>query len=181
MEDDFSHYHINQCWKARIWVCGLMLGLAFAALLLMDLQSRGYWFFALGLSVSYAVMSLWLFWYLHRKQHVMTGSTIWHQLFHWLGLMATIWMVSQFVNAGIIGSLPAGVITVTLLALTVYLIGVYSDITFVLIGVVLAIFAWVLGYLQAYLIIIMIPVVLIAALLIFVVVHRQKHKAIKGE
>ena len=73
-------------------------------------------------------------------------------------------------------SLSAGVVTLTLLALTIYLIGVYSDITFIFIGIMLAVLAYCLTYVQAYLSIIMVPVIILAAVVIFLIIHFEGRK-----
>ena len=120
-----------------------------------------------------------MFWYLNRGDGRFTRSTIWHQLLHWIGLLVALYLVHVFVSAGIISALAAGVVTITMLALTIYLVGIYSDIAFVLIGITLAICAYCLAYVQSYLSIIMIPVILVAAFIIFMVVHRDRRKAEK--
>lgn len=176
-----DNHHIRKRWKARLMVCGIMLALAFVSLVLMDIHSKAYWLYSQGLSVIYAVLSIWLFWYLNRGEHRFTRSTIWHQILHWVGLLAALYLVDLFVRAGIMGALPAGIVTITMLALTIYLVGIYSDIAFVLIGITLAICAYCLAYVQAYLSIIMIPVILVAALIIFLIIHREKRKAEKSD
>ena len=143
----------------------------------MDIHSRAYWLYSQALSVIYALLSLWLFWYLNRDDGRFTRSTIWHQILHWAGLMVALYLVTVFVRAGIMGALTAGVVTMTLLALTIYLVGIYSDIIFVLIGVTLGILAYCLAYFQAYLSVIMIPVIVVAGGAIFFIVHRERLKA----
>ncbi len=172
-----EHHHIRKTWKARLIVSGLMLVLAFVSLVLVDIHSKGYWYYCQALAVIYAILSTWLFWYLNRKDGRFTRSTIWHQILHWIGLLVALYLVNVFVRSGIMNALTAGVVTITMLALTLYLVGIYSDIIFVLIGITLAICAYVLAYVQTYLSIIMIPVIVVAALIIFVVVHRQRRKA----
>ena len=124
----------------------------------------------------YALLSLWLFWYLHRGEHKVHGGTIWHQLLHWLGLLLAVYITSIFVRTGVMASLQAGLMTLTLLALTIFLAGIYTDTSFMLIGITLAIFAASAALLQAYLSALMIPVILLAALVIFVILHREKKR-----
>ena len=169
-------HHLQKRWKARLFVCAIMLVLAFICIGLVDLHSSGYWFYSKILSGSYAILSIWLFWYLNRSNHQFRQSTVWHQLAHWAGLLVALYLINLLVNAGIMSSLTAGVVTLILLALTIYLIGVYSDITFIFIGLMLAILSYCLTYLQAYLSIIMIPVIVIAAVVIFFIVHRDKKR-----
>lgn len=171
-----EQHHLKRRWKARLLVCAIMLLLAFICIGLVDFHSAGYWFYSKVLSASYAVLSIWLFWYLNRGNKEFNETTVWHQLLHWAGLLVALYLIGLFVKSGVMNSLAAGVVTLTLLALTIYLIGVYSDITFIFIGIMLAILTYCLTYVQAYLSIIMIPVILLAALVIFFIVHRDKSR-----
>ena len=164
-------------WKARLLVCLLMLTLAFVGLVVMDLHPNGYWLYSQIMAALYAMLSLWLFWYLHRGQHKVHGSTIWHQMLHWLGLLLVVYLTSIFVSTGVMGSTQAGLVTLTLLALTIFLAGVYTDTSFMLIGITLAIFAAGAAMIQAYLSALMIPVILVAALVIYIMLHREKRRS----
>ena len=67
--------------------------------------------------------------------------------------------------------------SITLLALSVFLAGVYTDPMFLLIGITLGIFAVGAAMVQAYLSVIMIPVITIVALIIYVILHIQRKRA----
>lgn len=163
-------------WKARLFVSICMLVLALVGLIIMNIHSPAYWFYTQIMAGIYAVLSIGLFWYLNRGEHKIHRSTIWHQLLHWLGLICVIYLIAIFVNTGIMGSTQAGLVTLTCLALTIYLAGIYSDISFMLIGVTLAIFAAAAAVIESYLTVIMIPVLIIAAIVIYIIVHRQRRK-----
>lgn len=161
-------------WRARLIVSLTMLGLALVSLIVMDLHPRSYWVFSQIMAGLYAILSLWLFWYLHRGEHKVHTSTLWHQLLHWIGLLLAVYITSIFVSTGVMASLQAGLMTLTLLALTIFLAGVYTDTSFIFIGITLAIFAAGAALIQAYLSALMIPVILVAALIIYVLLHREK-------
>ena len=169
-------HHLKRRWRARLLVCAIMLLLAFITVGLVYFHSTNYWFYSKVLAGSYAVLSIWLFWYLNRGSGNFNGASVGHQIFHWLGLLVALYLVDLFVSSGVMNSLSAGVVTLTLLALTIYLIGVYSDITFIFIGIMLAVLAYCLTYVQAYLSIIMIPVIILAAVIIFFIVHLEGRK-----
>jgi len=172
-EDRTKHSHKR--WKARLFVCITMLALAFVGLIIMDLHTKAYWLYSRIMAGLYAILSLWLFWYLHRGEHKIHGSTIWHQMLHWLGLLLAVYLTSIFVSTGIMGTTQAGLVTLTLLALTIFLAGVYTDTSFMLIGITLAVFAAGAALVEAYLSALMIPVILVAALVIYIMLHREKH------
>lgn len=172
-----NHSIHHKRWKARLIVCISMLALAFIGLIIMDVHSASYWLYSRIMAVIYAILSIGLFWYLNRKQHKINSSTIWHQLLHWLGLLGAIYLVDIFVRTGIMGSTEAGLASLTLLALTIFLAGIYTDIAFILIGLTLGIFAAGAALIEAYLSVIMVPVILIAGLIIYLLLHKEKRKA----
>lgn len=63
-----------------------------------------------------------------------------------------------------------------LLALTLYLAGIYTDIIFLLIGVALGILTTGVILVKAYVWLIMIPIILLTALIIFFIVSRDRKK-----
>lgn len=174
-----EEHHLKKRWKARLFVCVIMLFLAVVNIAFINFHFTGYWFYSQVLSVSYAILSIWLFWYLNRGNHQFSRSTVWRQIFHWIGLLAALYLIDLFVRSGIMSTLSASLVTLMMLALTIYLVGVYSDLTFVFIGIMLAIFVYCLAYVQAYLSIIMIPVILVAAFVIFFIVHHEHRKGPK--
>jgi len=171
---DFDNDLSRKRWKARLFVCAAMLALAFIGLIIMDLHSKAYWEYTRIMAGSYAMLSLWLFWYLHRGEHKIHGSTIWHQMLHWLGLLLAVYLMSIFISTGVMGTTQAGLATLTLLSLTIFLAGVYTDTAFMLIGITLAIFAAGAALIEAYLSALMIPVILVAGLAIYIMLRREK-------
>jgi hypothetical protein len=174
--DELIHVNLTRRWKARLIVSLAMLAFAFIGVVLMSLHARTYWIYSRFMALAYAIMSIWLFWYLNRGEHKVTANSLWHQILHWVGLIIAIYLVSLFVSSGLIGSLQAGLVTLTLLALTVYLSGVYYNPTFMLIGLTLGIIAAAAALIEAYLAFLMIPIILIVAVVIYFITHRQKHR-----
>ena len=168
--------HISRRWKARLFVGLAMLIMAFVGLIIMNIHSRTYWIYSQIMAFAYAIMSIGLFWYLNRGEHKMTSTTLWHQLVHWIALICAIYVTALFVSSGVIGTTQAGLITLLLLALTVFLAGVYSDPSFMLIGVTLAVFASCAALIEAYLSVFMIPVLVIACAILYFIIHHQHKK-----
>lgn len=172
--------NLSRRWKARLAVCFSMLILALIGLMIMTMWRTSYWYYSQFMSLIYAVLSIWLFLYLNlernRGEHTRSTSTIWHQLAHWLGLLGALYLVDTFVNAGIIDGTQAGLMMLVLLALTIFLVGIYADVTFVFIGVVLAAFAAGAALFGAYLSVVMIPVIIVAAGLIYYIVRLEKRR-----
>jgi len=168
-------------WRARLIVSMLMLMLAFLGLILMDIHSASYWLYSRLMAIAYALMSLFLFWYLDHGEHGFSYSTVWHQLLHWCGLLFSIYVVTVFVNTGVMGTTQAGLVTLTLLSLTVFLSGVYTCPSFLVIGLVLGMLAAAAAMIQAYLMVVMIPVILLTGVFIYFLTHHEKKKAESSE
>lgn len=150
-------------WRARLFIYFLMLVLAFAAAVLMDIHSRGYWFYSQAICVIYAVLSLGLsVW--------MKQGGFWKQLLLWVGLLIAIYVVNIFVQSGlIVNDTGAGVVTLTLLAITVYADGVYGDLALLLVAAALVVLSVSLALVQHYLLLLALVFLIIAIVIIFTV------------
>ena len=99
--------------------------------------------------------------------------TIWHELVQWLGLALAVYMVSVFVNIGLMGRFEAGLVVLTLLALNIFINGIYIEATFFLIGILLGFFALAAALMAEYLYTIILPITIgVAALLVWIAKKR---------
>jgi len=162
-------------WQARLAVGLIMLALAFLGMVTTDVHSTGgfdYWKWIIPV---YALLALWLSWYMKRQMETVSAITLVHELGHWAGLVAAVFLVSLYVKLGIVSRYAAGFFDLTLLSLAVFLAGVYIEKTFLFIGLVLALFAilaaWVVEYLYAFTIPILIAGVAIVGLMVW---HSHK-------
>ena len=100
--------HHKHPWKARLLVTLIMLIMAFAGLVVSDVKKDGAWTYWRVMVPCFALLCLWLSWYLRRTaKHVLTPITIWHEMLHWLGLILTVYLISTFVNMGVMGKKKA--------------------------------------------------------------------------
>ena len=165
-------------WGARLAVALAMLVLAFLGMIVTDVKSTGgfdYWKWVIPV---YALLALWLSWYVRRKSEVFRSVTLGHEVLHWIGLIAAVFMVSFFVHLGLISRFIAGLFDLTLLALAVFLAGVYIESTFFLIGIVLGLFAAFaaafIEYLYAFVVLILIAGGVIIAIMVWL--SHKKHR-----
>lgn len=162
-------------WKARFFVALIMLALAFAGLIFSDIRKDGAWTYWRSMTIVYAVLCLWLSWYLRRKKQSLSLVKIYHELMHWAGLILGVFMVSVFVNNGILNRFAASLVVITLLALTTFLAGVYIEITFIPIGILLGFFALGSSLIAEYIYTIVMPVGLVVIVGILWVLYRLRH------
>lgn len=166
-------------WAARLGVALVMLGLAFIGMIVSDIHKSGAWLYWKWVIPVYAVLALWLSWYVRKKVSKITPITLWHELFHWAGLIAAVFMVSFFVEHGIISRFVAGLFDLTLLAFSLFLAGIYIETTFIFIGILLGIFALLVSFVVEYFYAFTVPL-LIATILIVAITIWLSHKKISS-
>lgn len=135
----------------------VLIILAFIGVILTQVESSGAWWYWRYIAVAYAILSLAQSWYVQRMGWKESAITIWHEIAHWLGVIFCIQMLSFFVSIGLESRFLVSIQALLFLALGTYLAGIYIDAVFIIVGIVLAIFAGVIAFLQEYLYAIMIP------------------------
>ena len=168
--------HPKHPWWARLAVGIAMLALAFLGVILTDLESSGDWEYWKWTVPAYAVLALWLSWYIRRSKETVSPVTLWHEILHWIGLFGAVVLVSTFVEMGLLSRSLAGLFVLTLLALTVFTVGVYIESTFLLIGVVLGLFAALVAITVKYLYAFTIPILIIAIGTLVYMIWRSNKK-----
>ncbi|WP_420421111.1 hypothetical protein [Simkania sp.] len=163
------HHH----WKMRLLVALIMLGLSFIGLIVSDLKQNGAWNYWRVMVPIFAILCLFLSWYLRRQKKIMTAATIWHELVQWVGLALSVYLVSIFVKIGLMGRFEAGLVALTLLALTIFIAGIYVEATFFLIGLLMGIFAAAAALMAAYVYTVMLPLTIIVAVLLVWVARKR--------
>lgn len=162
-------------WGARLGVGIAMLVLAFLGIAITDLRTEGGWEYWKWTVPLYAIMALWLSWYERRTKETLTPITIWHEALHWFALFAVIVLVEIYVHMGLLSRSLASLFALTLLSLTVFTIGIYVEKTFLLIGIVLGIFAAVVAIAIKFLYAFTIPALLIGIVAIsYMIWHSHK-------
>ena len=161
---------------ARLIVLIAMLLLAFAGVVFTDVDKTGAFRYWQWIAVVYAVMALLLSWYERRDVSVLRPTTLMHELFHWIGSNAAVYLVSLYVSLGIVSRFEAALLVLTVLSLAVYLAGLYIEISFTIIGIVLGLFAAVVAFFEDYLYAIAFPLLFISsAVLFWYLIHHKKN------
>lgn len=165
-------------WKARLTVGAIMLILAFLGVVVTDIRTSGGWEYWKWMVPIYAILALWLSWYVKRQQQTVTPITIGHEILHWLGLVGAIFLVTYLAELGTVSRFIAGLFHLILLSLAVFLAGIYIESIFLLVGVILAFLALCTALWVQYFYAILIPVAIGAALILAVSVwiSHQKFK-----
>lgn len=163
-------------WKARLIVGIIMLALAFFGMAITDIRRSGGWHYWEWIVLIYAILSLWLSWYIKRTTQVITPITLWHEILHWSGAIASIFLVSYLVHLGTTSRFVAGMFELIILALTLFFAGIYIESTFMIIALVLAIFAILTAVLAQYVYFFIIPIIVVAVVANVVMVWLSHRK-----
>lgn len=133
--------HPKHPWSYRLAVGIAMLVLAFIGIIVTDMLGSGGWVYWKWTIPIYGLMALWLSWYERRTKETVGPITLWHELLHWISLFAVIVLIEVFVEMGLMSRSVASLVALTVLALTIFTIGIYVEPTFLVIGIILGIFA----------------------------------------
>lgn len=160
-------------WKPRLYVGLFMLVLAFIGLIITEVRQDGAWDYWRVICIIFAVLSISLHIFLRKREMVSYLGTIWHEVFHWLGLMLCVTIISVMVEVGILGRFISSITILMLLALTTYLAGIYMEVTLVFVGIMLGLFTLGLSVVSAYFYPAVIPLSLIAAVVLWIYLKRK--------
>ena len=167
----------HQQLKARLIIFFIMLILGFAGLFMINLHGKAFLLYSQVMAIMYAFLCIGLHTYIERFSFTGIIATLWHQLLHWIGLLILIYLMSFLVGAGAIKTSQAGFINLLLLAFSVFIAGVYTDPVFMLIGMMLTVFAAGSAMVQAHLWLIMIPLLIIIAVIIYLILYIQRKRS----
>lgn len=173
-EEDNDNHIPSQPWKARFIVGLIMISLSFIGLVVTDIWKQGAWNYWRFAAPIYAVLCMWLSWYLRKKQHSISFAKLWHEVFHWIALILAVFLFSIYTEMGLMGRFEAGLAILTLLSLTIFLGGIYIEPSFLIIGVLLGFFSVGAAFMATYLYTVMLPVALGALALIFWLALKKK-------
>jgi len=164
-------------WIARLIVGGLMILLSFVGLVVSDLYTNGAWYYWRIIGPFFALMCVWLSWYLRKKEHSVSLVKIWHEILHWVALVAAVLLISGYVSMGIIGRFQAGLIVLTILAVTTFIAGIYIEKSYLAIGSAMGLIAAGGAFMQEHLYTTILPtvIVLLGAIWGFIYWQKKRH------
>jgi hypothetical protein len=164
-------------WKVRVIAMTIMLVLALAGLLITYMtavDSNISWYTWLIIGVLYAILSIGLAIYVNKNNSSGIASSVWREVLHWVAFIVTLFILHVYVHTGMVGRFEGGLFILAVLSFSVLITGVYLDTTFLLVGVVLAIFSLIMSILTKFMALIVVFVVIIAAATIAFFIFKNK-------
>lgn len=140
-------------WRSRLLVAALMLLLTFIGLIITYIESANSivsWYYWLAMGPIFAIIAIAYSFYL-RKKKVDRITEVWHEVLHWVGMLIALFLIHVYVHTGIVGRFEGGLIIIALLSFSVFISGVYLESTFMIVGIILAVFALILSLVAKYL------------------------------
>jgi len=159
-------------WKARLTIGLIMLGMALISLIILQMHAAIYWFFCWAMAIIDAILCIGWVMSSRNRHHYRAG--ILQQIFHWLGLIAVMYLLALLIDRGTVTQTEAGLFALTLLAFTLYLAGLYTDVIFTVIGITMGLMAAGMILVPSYLLLVMVPVFVIVGFFIVGTTNRQR-------
>lgn len=145
----------------------VLFGLSLIGIGVSDFSMKyGFWYW-LAMVPVFGGSSLYREWKELRKNKEATGALLRRQLFHWVGLLAAVYLIHVLQYTGRMNQEDAGLVLLLILALTVFLAGVHFNWRFAVLGAVLGASVAVAALMEQYFWIMTIPVVLGGLLVVF--------------
>lgn len=168
MEEPFNEppvkkYHV----KARVITLIFFIVFSLVGLIISDVARAGSWNYWRVMVPVFALAGLSFTFYLRKIQKEAVVKTIWHELAQWVGLIGVIFILSIYVSVGIIGRFEAGLFVLTMVSFNLFILGIYIEMTFLFIGLILALISLGAGVFAEYLYTIIIPLSILLIVLFF--------------
>ena len=179
MEDEtvVKKYHPAHPWEARFIVGVLMLIFSFIGLVITDTHEDMAWDYWRILVVVNAVLSISLNLYLRRDKKIVSFASLGKELLHWGGLVLAMYLVSVFVSMGLMSRFLGSLQLMTLLAFAIFMVGVYVESTFMVVGLLLGLFCLTVAYAAEYLYYIILPLCLIGGVSLYLIVKHKSRRS----
>lgn len=163
-------------WRWRLISGILMFLLAFLGVILTVLKQPWSWDYWKVLSCVFAAISLGLSAYLKQYRLKATVITLWHEVFHWLGLILAIGVLSRMVTLGILSPFAASLQALLILSLATFLAGIYIEKSFVFVGAFMGCFSLVLSYVSLYSYLLFIPISVAFVFAFYWFIRKKSHQ-----
>ncbi|MEW4489513.1 hypothetical protein AB1L42_15635 [Thalassoglobus sp. JC818] len=157
-------------FKARAILFVGMLALALIGMGLTMSSDKGEksWEFWVFLLTVYGSVSIYWAWKRARRKGLPVWGMIRAQVLHWLSVLVVFGILVLFERTEIINRESASNVALLVLALACFQAGVHFDWVFALLGLVLALMVISIGYLEQYVVwIVMVPVIIAAVWVFF--------------
>lgn len=126
-------------WTLRVGLGLFLLGLSIVSFLLLKVHAASYLVYTTLLGLLYLLSAITLTQY--TNDDPLFGPLFWTQLLHWFGYLLSLYVVMMLMTLGTFTSTQAGLTNTLLLGLAAYLHGIYHDIAFIFLGLILIICA----------------------------------------
>jgi len=160
--------------STRLVTSLIILALALISLIILRVHKGSFWVYTALMSVVVALICVGQGAYLSFKEKDNPRLTIWRQILYWIGALGAIYIVALMLHYGVTTSIQSGLFVLLILAITLYLIGISEDLPLAIVGITLALMVTGTIVVKAYLLLVIVPVTVLMAILIYFLITKNK-------
>lgn len=160
--------------RSRLIVSLLILLVALLSLVILHVHRGSFWVYTLVMSVVVAFLYLGLRFYLNVRKKTTYGISLWRQVLYWVGFLAAVYMDMLLLQYGVVLSVQAGLFALILWALALFFIGIIEDLAIALVGIGIALMVIGSIVIQAYLLLVVIPITIVMGFSIFLLLRKNE-------
>lgn len=128
---------LNQQKKSRILTGSSLLFICFIGACCIEAHPQTFLLYTQVMSLLCALVSFWLCWFLDKKNSLPSHASLWHHFLHWLGTLISLYAITILITDGLLSAHQAGIISMMILSLALFIAGVHSETLFMLLGITL--------------------------------------------
>jgi hypothetical protein len=146
-------------------VCAALVAFAAIGIGVTDVSPYyGFWYWVAMVPV-FGVATAWSTWPSGDASGATATGVLRTQAMHWVATLAAVHVVFILLRAGRMNNEDAGLVALLTLGLSTFLAGTYGDWRFCLVGLLLGLIAGAAGFVEQFLWMLLIPLIVIVALL----------------
>ena len=150
----------------RVGLVVLMLVIAMVGLAIAQAYANAGWVVWMVVVVIYALIGMWLSWKHAPAAHKPRFAQLRAHIYHWFGLLVMIKVLFILEQLEYVKGTTVSDMALMMLALTCYLAGIHLEPIMVVVGIFLAVMAFVAAYFNQYILIIMVPAGVVAVFVV---------------
>jgi len=159
----------------RLTISLLILILALIDLIILRVHNSFFWIYTAIFCIVAALLHIGITIYLNLGSTQQKKSII-RCVLYWVGILIAVYIVHLMLQHTIITSVEAGLFALLILALGFYFIGLMDDIPIMLVGITLALMVTGSIVIQAYLLLVIVPITIIMGILIYLLMKRTNDR-----
>lgn len=176
MTDPSSIDNVDKSRHARLIISLLILILALISLIILRINKNSFWTYTAILCLVVAILHIGLNVFLNFATPSENKPQLWRHVLYWVGVLAAVYIDELMLQHAAITSVEAGLFALLILALGLYFIGLLNDLPLVLVAITIALMVTGSIVIQAYVLLVIVPITIIMGILIVLLMRKNKDR-----